>query len=178
MKKSIAFAMALCLAFSSASIVLAANPAEQEVDFMNYEFPEDAIILYQGVDGVIYQSKEKSAEISSADMLSDISAREMTYESTWIDKNQYKHGSFTIKPPHPWIWSTTNGTLKIQSEDPDVSVEIILTGGITDYFHKIIRPADGDVHVEFSSPAGEMAIVYSVLKASRNHGLRIMCWLW
>lgn len=172
MKKITALAMAICLAFSTALVTFAATPIEEDVDYMNYDFPEDAIVLYQGKDGVIYQSKEESSEVA---MPSSVS---MTYESTWIDAGKYTQGSFLIENPHPWIWSTTNGTLKIQSEDPSVSVNIIVTGGITTHFNGTISPSDGDVHIEFSSAASEMAIVYSVYKASRNHGLRVMCWLW
>lgn len=173
MKKFITFALALCLAFSATLVVFATTPTEEEIDFMNYDFPEDSIILYQGEDGVIYQSKEMSNV-----NLSYVNPLEMTYESVWIDKNKYTNGVFDVKNPHPWIWSTTNGTIKVQSEDPNVAVKLVVSAGVSIVFNKTIKPADGDVHIEFSNIANSISINYFVDKASREHGMRIMCWLW
>lgn len=173
MKKFIALALALCLAFSATLVAFAATPTKDEKDFMNYNFPEGSIILYQSEDGVIYQSKDKNAVNSST-----ITPREMTYESVWIDKNKYTQGVFYVENPHTWIWSTTNGTLKLQSEDSSVAVDLVVSAGVNTVFNNIIRPTDGDVHIEFSSTAGKIAINYFVYTASKNHGMRIMCWLW
>ena len=173
MKKLIAFVLALCLTFSATLVAFAATPTKDETDFMNYDFPKDAIILYQGQDGVIYQSKEKNSITADS-----VTPREMTYESVWIDKNKYAQGVFYIENPHPWIWSTTNGTLKLQSEDPSVAVDLVVSAGVTMVFKNTIRPADGDVHIEFSNIANKITINYFVNTVSRNHGMRIMCWLW
>ena len=52
MKKIFAFIMACCMALCVSGIAYAAEP-ENKTDYMNYDFPEDAIVLYQGEDGVV-----------------------------------------------------------------------------------------------------------------------------
>mgnify|MGYP004461899219 FL=1 len=163
MKKIFAFIMACCMALCVSGIAYAAEP-ENKTDYMNYDFPEDAIVLYQGEDGVVYQSKT--------------SARSMTYESKWIDAGKNELGTFSITNPHPNIFTRTNGTLKVESTYKDACVDIKLYAGGKLLFSKYVYQTDGEVHAEFNSISKDITIQYSTVKVSSQGGIRVMCWLW
>lgn len=159
MKRLFSILMTLCIIVTSSSYAKAS-----EIDYMNYPLPDDALVLYQNEDGIIYQSDE-------------ITPRSMNYNGVSIDKDKMKTGSFSIDNPHTII-NSTSGTFKIESGDSNVSAEMILYGGASLLADKTIKPADGDVHFSFKSNVKKLTVQYSVVKKSRTHGMRLNCWLW
>lgn len=157
------------------TMAFATEPIEEVnsdyVDYMNYDFPEDAVVLYQGEDGVIYQSKEQSDTTALASTYS------MVYESTWINAGKYQTGNFSIQNPHTII-NKTQGTFKIESEYSGATAQMVLHSGISLLANKTLKASDGEVHFEFQSHAKDLVITYYVQKISSNHGMRLMCWLW
>ena len=161
------------MAIIPTGVAFAAEPVEN-IDYMNYEFPDDAKILYQSENGVIYQSKEVDSTINEPEK----STRSMVYESAWIDAGVHRLDRFNITNPHASIFGKTNGTLKLESNYSKAQVQILLIGGITVLANETITPEDGDVHIEFKSAAKDLVLQYSVLRASNQGGIRVMCWLW
>lgn len=173
MKKIIAIAMALSMLLVMIPGASAAEASFEtsttEVNYMEYDFPDDAVVLYQGEDGVIYQSKEESNNIGST--------RAMVYESVWIDAGKHGSGTFSIENPHTLVLST-NGTFKIESEYDNARAQMILHDGIFTYANETFRACDGDIHIEFTSHTKDLVISYLVYDISNTEGMRLMCWLW
>lgn len=168
-KRSLAIVMAVCFGMALTTTVSVAE-AEQ-VNYMNYDFPDDAVVLYQGEDGVIYQSKEKSTANKNLSLYST------NYASVWIDAGKFETGSFGIENPHTII-NKTNGTFKIESNYSGATAQMILHDGIFTLANKTLSAADGDVHFEFNSHTRDLIITYYVNKVSKTDGMRLMCWLW
>ena len=53
-------------AAETTDVVSQNNTATETVDYTNYDFPDDAIVLYQGEDGVVYQSNSEKASVARA----------------------------------------------------------------------------------------------------------------
>lgn len=166
MKKIFAFVMACCMAICMVNTVAFAT-SEEKFDYTNYIFPEDAVILYQSENGVVYQSKESKS-----------SAKSLTYESKWIDAGKSELGTFSITNPHPNIFTRTNGTLKVESTYKDACVDIKLYANGKLLFSKYVYQTDGEVHAEFNSISETITIQYGTVKVSNTGGIRVMCWLW
>lgn len=90
MKRFFTLCITLCLCLIAISTASASEVASKETDYLNYDFPKDAIILYQDEDGVIYQSKEES----------DITPRSTEYNSAWVNAGVAKTDNFNITNPH------------------------------------------------------------------------------
>lgn len=156
------------------TVFAAENPISSvaaEVDYMNYDFPEDAVILYQGEDGVIYQSNEQTADDEG------IVPYSTEYANVWINAGEYKASYFTIKNPHTII-NTTQGTFKIESDYANATAQMVLTDGITTLANKTLKASDGDVRFSFKSNTTNLVVNYFVNKVSSQYGMRLMCWLW
>ena len=136
MKRLFSIVLSLVLTFSFTSTSFAAEtnsyaiPTDTDT-YMSYNLPNDAVVLYQSEDGIIYQSSVEDYQPST---------QSMNYNGVWIDKDKMKLGSFSIVNPHT-IVNKTNGTFKIESNDPNVSAEMILYGSGTLLADKIISPA-------------------------------------
>lgn len=173
MKRLFSIVLSLVFTFSFTSTSFAAETNSYAIptdtdNYMSYNLPNDAVVLYQSEDGIIYQSSVEDYQPST---------QSMNYNGVWIDKDKMKLGSFSIVNPHT-IVNKTNGTFKIESNDPNVSAEMILYGSGTLLADKIIKPADGDVHFSFKSNVKNLTVQYSVVKKSRTAGMRLNCWLW
>lgn len=179
-KRFMALITALCLCVLSTSTAFAAGNSnmyakdsteENSVDYLNYDFPDDAKIIYQGEDGVMYQTHE------SSDVISPQSARETQYNGAWVDKGKQATGNFSITNPHTLI-KTTEGTFKIASDYSKASAEMILLGGVSALADKTLSVADGDVRFSFKSNVKNLTVKYYVHNYSNVYGMRLMCWLW
>lgn len=173
MKRLLAIIMALCLCLLTPLTAFATElVAEQEtenIDFLNYDFPDDAVVLHQGEDGVIYQSREKSAELAST--------RAMTYNQVWIDAGKYDFGSFSVENPHTLLIKT-KGTLRIESNNTNAQVHITVSGNATLIFDDTLCVTDGDVFFESSNNAASYVVHYNVFSTNNTNGIRVNCWLY
>lgn len=162
------------LLFAVLMTCIATTPAfaaeTKEIDYMNYDFPEDAIVLYQGEDGVVYQSKMESAE--------EEGTRSTQYNYAWLNAGDHSPGSFGITNPHPSLITTTYGTFKIESNYSYAQARMTLMSNSSVLADKTVRVSDGDVHFSFKSLKTNLTVSYSILAYSNTHGMRLMCWLW
>lgn len=145
---------------------------KEEYDFRNYSFPEDAVVLYQGEDGVVYQSIQETKK-QEKNMLRGT----MKYNGVWIKAGDYTIGSFSIENPHT-IALTTKGTFKVESKNSQARAKFLLTDGIYTYANESVKASDGDVHFEFRSNVKNLIVTYYVEKTSNSSGMRLNCWLW
>ena len=101
------FLLFILLTFSFTSTSFAAEinsyaiPTDTDT-YMSYNLPNDAVVLYQSDDGIIYQSSVEDYQPST---------QSMNYNGVWIDKDKMKLGSFSIVNPHT-IVNKTNVHLK------------------------------------------------------------------
>lgn len=168
MKKIFALVMVvICFCMTMPASAFAAEVENDSIDYYNYDFPEDAVILYQGEDGVVYQSNEETS----------YSARSMQYESVWVDAGKSKTGSFNITNPHPY-GGNCEGTFKIESEYSSASGQMVLHNGVTLLANETLSASDGDVRFSFKTVGSELVITYYTGKISNTYGMRFMCWLW
>lgn len=110
--------------------------------------------------------------------VSTASTREMTYNQVWIDAGKVSYGSFSVKNPHTSIFTTTNGTLAINSNNPNALVHVVVNDGISVIYDGFIGPNDGEVLFSSSSNSYEYAINYYVYSTNKTNGIRINCWLY
>ena len=106
MKRFITAILTFCMLIMPITAFAKGN--DVTTDYMEYDFPEDAVVLYQNSDGVVYQTHEGE----------EISTYSTEYESVWINKGKYSSGNFPITNPHTII-NKTQGTFKIESEYKD-----------------------------------------------------------
>lgn len=154
-------------AAETTDVVSQNNTATETVDYTNYDFPDDAIVLYQGEDGVVYQSNSEKASV----------ARAMKYNGVWIGAGKYSTGNFHVENPHT-IVNKTSGTFKVESDYAQATAQFVLHDGIFTLANKTIKASDGDVHFEFQSHTKDLVVSYFVNKASKSAGMRLNCWLW
>lgn len=176
MKRFISFVLSLCMVMCITPISMATaaeipnDSAAKEIDYMNYDFPEDAVILYQSEDGVVYQSKERTTKASDGNMV-----------TRWIEAGGSKTGVMNIKNPHT-IVNTTNGWFSVSSEYGQSTVKFILTDGINAIVVKEVNAYDvavnGGVLFSFKSHVSNLAVQYFVTKSSPSYGIMIGCKLW
>lgn len=142
----------------------------EEIDYMNYEFPKDAVILYQGEDGVVYQSKEQTARASDGNMV-----------TKWIDAGGSTTGQMSIKNPHTLV-NTTNGYFMVNSEYGPTTVRFLLTDGVNAIVVRDVEAEsaaiNGATFFSFKSHTSNLVVQYFVLKSSRNYGMLLACKLW
>lgn len=106
------------------------------------------------------------------------STRTMTYNQVWIDAGEWANGSFGVENPHPFLFTTTNGTLTVESNNPDARVHIVVHDGIYVILDQTIGPGDGEVLFSSQSNSAEYVVSYFVYSTSRSEGIRINCWLY
>lgn len=166
-------AVAMCLGMMSMSAFAAevpetVNENSSETENLTADLPEDAIIWYQGEDGVVYQSKEqKNWDASVAAANSD----ELKYNSVWLTRNTTSNFSVDM----PAKLRTIYGTLRVESSSNEsyAYVSIIWTvGSISGY----ARPSDGDLYFKFYNAVDNVCVVdYNAMVSA---GTRINCWLY
>ena len=167
MKRIISLIMMVCLCALMSVAAFASGDESTKVDYLNYDFPEDAVILYQGKDGVVYQTHTASSQ----------SARSTEYGSVWVDAGKSKTGNFKMKNPHS-LGGTTEGTFKIESEYSKASGQMVIHNGMTLLASETLSAADGDVRFSFNTVGSDLVVTYYTGKISKSYGMRLMCWLW
>lgn len=154
---------------SAAEVKNLENESEK-INYLNYDFPDNAIVLYQSENGVVYQSKEELTP-------KIVSTKSTEYNYAWVDAGISKTGSFSITNPH-YLGGTTNGTFKIESNYSGASGQMVLHNGVTLLANKTLSASDGDVHFSFNTIGSNLVITYYTGKISNSYGMRFMCWLW
>lgn len=157
-------------AWAAEPVEAPSNFEEAEIDYMHYAFPSDAVILYQGEDGVIYQSNMEKQDAEG-------STRSTEYNNVWIDKGKHTYGTFSVKNPHTLIL-TTQGTLKVECDDSNASADFIAYAGLDIAYNGTIKASQGDVRFSFRSNADYLTIQYYTNTISNKYGMRLNCWLW
>lgn len=187
MKRFMAFLFAICISVMTvpASVADATsfggeNCVENgEIDYMSFNFPDDAVVLYQGEDGVIYQSASETAERASLEEASTLSDSPY-YNAIWLDKGDNSMGTFSIKNLYTLV-NTTNGVFKIESDYSDAEVGMLLRNsagtealvGLT-----TVRVKDGDISFSFKSHSSNLTVHYYPYKTSWVYAIRVLCRLW
>ena len=155
MKKLLALFMALCLcAVTQLAAFAAGSNTTQLVDT---QVPE--IISVNSEEGTA-------------------STREMTYNQAWIDAGKYVSGSFAVKNPHTFLGTKTNGTLKIESNNPNARVNVVVHDGINTIYNNTIGPGNGEVYFSSQSNSSEYVVTYFVYNTNKTDGIRVNCWLY
>ena len=106
------------------------------------------------------------------------SARAMTYNQVWIDAGKYSNGSFSVENPHTFLFTTTNGTIKIESNNPNAKVNVVVHDGINVILNKFLTPGDGEVYFSSESNSSEYVVSYFVNSTNKTDGIRVNCWLY
>ena len=88
MKRFMATLVALIMSFVAVTPAFASETGE--IDYLNYQFPDDAVVIYQSEDGVVYQSKGSPASVTGTSS--------MQYNGVWLNAGNNSMGSFSIKP--------------------------------------------------------------------------------
>lgn len=163
--------LALCMCFSMMSTTaFAATSDPIEKDYMNYDFPENAEIIYQSEDGVIYSTP--SEDISEE----QISTRTLTYNQVWVDAGQNDAGIFYVTNPYP---SGTEGfgRLRLESNASDVTMQVVVSAGLNVFVAQTTIKVGTDITFDFTSKNDEITVRYYTGKTSSSHGMRLNCWL-
>lgn len=173
MKRIFALLMALCLCCVTTVTAFAAEPVDADkVDYLNYEFPEDAVVLYQGEDGVMYMSEQKSAELATL-------ASDTTYGYVYFDPGHWNISKdFSIENPHSMPFTTTYGTFKIESDYSNAKVEMNISNNQTTYATYDVSIQNNDIHFEFQSITQNLTVRCYPKSTSNVYGIRAMCWLY
>lgn len=173
-RKIFTLMMALCLCFATMSMETLAAEIEnangtENVDYLNYTFPEGAEILYQGEDGVIYTI--------DSNMVSNASARDVKYNQVWLNAGKRTGGTFKVENPHR-LGGQGEGRLRLESEDDSVTMDVVVSnGGTSAYLGKTTVKVGTDVVFEFNSISANLVVNYYPNKVSISHGMRLNCWL-
>lgn len=171
-KRIFALMMVLCLSTVSTTVSFAAetglaDKTERE-NYMNYEFPEDAEILYQSEDGVVYLTNEPS-EIQPASNYQSGSKR--------VEGGKFEHGSFSITNPHTLI-KTTEGCFSLDSTYGDAAADMILTDGANVIFKKMpVKVTDRFVRFSFKSKVKDLKVLYTIQSSKTGCPIFLYCTL-
>lgn len=175
-KQIITIILSFCVCFGVfSSNVFAAemqhdNNALQTVDYLNYDFPDGAEVLYQAEDGVIYTIQSDYSETS-------VTQRAVEYNQIWIDAGKTKIGSFTVSNPHR-LGGNGDGRLRLESNDPNVKMSVTVSNGSTSlYLGTTTIGVGNDIVFNFNSISSKLVVHYSVVKYSYINGMRLNCWL-
>ena len=100
-KRVFTLIMVLCLCTISTNVFAAevSGTETNSVDYLNYDFPEGAEVLYQGEDGVIYTNpSDSNGEISET-----ATARAVEYNQVWIDAGRVVSSQFAVPIHIGWV---------------------------------------------------------------------------
>lgn len=164
-KRILSIALAVCCCIIGTTSVSAAEPKTT-----TFDLPDDAVILYQDEDAVLYQSKSES-EFDSTNVAN--SARTaVDYESVWVNNSEW--GSFTIYNSRS---GKTGVTWKVESPSSKSHAQIYMTTpqGLLFLDTRDVYEANGDVYFRTTGVKGTYTIHYI---ATTTVGMRIMCWMY
>ncbi len=156
--------LSLCLGISTSAFAT----SMQDSVFDEFDLPDDAVVLYQSPEIVLYQSVSESSTRKDSDSGVD-------YESVWLDKGEV--GKFTIYNTHSGKVGITIG-VEAASDASWAQVHIITPSGNTIYMNHAmpIRASDGEILAKMpSASTGTYTVRYT---ASTSEGMRIMCWMY
>lgn len=169
--------MVLCLCTISTNVFAAevSGTETNSVDYLNYDFPEGAEVLYQGEDGVIYTNpSDSNGEISET-----ATARAVEYNQVWIDAGRVVSSQFAVSNPHR-LGGNGFGRLRLESNDPSVKMNVSVSNGSTALYlalQTISVGSDKEITFDFNSLSANLIVHYSTNKISSQHGMRLNCWL-
>ena len=173
-KRIFALMMVLCLSTVSTTVSFATDtiPAVQseEEDYMNYDFPEDAVVLYQSEDGVVYQTKELNEARATSDF---------QFNQKRIEGGLYVSGDFTLTNPHTLI-KTTEGVLEMDSAYTNAKANVIVRPGTGTgiFLNKMpLKVSDGYVHFSFKSKVKTVVVDYTIIETKKGYPIFICCGL-
>ena len=165
----LAFLLTLCLCVTMTTTAFAAESKmatnDQPFNYLNYEFPEDAQILYQSEDAVIYTTNTDSQM-----------TRAVEHNQVWVDAGRVKTGSFTVTNPHPW-GGTGECRLRLESNASNVSMNISVYAGLTVFLASQHIDTSKDIVFAYNVLKSDFVIDYATDDISSQHGMRLNCWL-
>lgn len=182
MKRIFTFIMSciLCLGVLPTTVAFAAedtsaknnNETQQTTDYLNYDFPEGAEILYQGKDGVVYTI---DSNLSNDEQTLSASSRSVKHNQVWLDAKSWKSSSFSVDNPHPFAGNGT-GRLRLESNDSSVMMNVVVSGGAFTFCTADVRVGT-DVVFDYNYAGSSLTVHYYPKKVSNSHGMRLNCWL-
>ena len=163
--------MTLCMCFGMMSTsTFAAEPIETKSEnYLNYEFPEGSVVLYQGVDGVIYETE-------SANTVEKNSTRSVEYNQVWLNAGKWASSSFPVTNPHPFNGNGF-GRLRLESQDSTVRMQVTVSNGSNTLLGTTTIRVGTDVTFDFNTFGNEIIVHYSTSNVSNQYGMRLNCWL-
>lgn len=164
-------ALCLCLGTMTTNVFAAENISTseaKEVDYLNYDFPDGAEILYQGVDGVIY---------STASTNDFAVTRAVQHNQVWLNAGSWDIGTFNASNPHR-LGGKGFGRLRLESTDSSVQMQVMVSNGGTSTYQSLTTINVGtDITFDFNSISSELVVHYWPKKVSSQYGMRLNCWL-
>ena len=166
-KNIIATFMTVCMLAISIIPSVAVLAAEKTTDDSQTELPNDAVILYEDEDVVMYQSKEESIDTMA------INARsENNYGNAWVNKGG-SPGSFDVYNTHK---GKLGVTWKVEASSRSDYAQIYMTkGDLVILATRAVNPADGDVRFVIKNGLVGYYTVHYIPVVNSN-GMRVMCW--
>lgn len=167
-------AVAMCLGMMSMSALAAevpetANESSSEMDALIQSLPEDAVILYQDENAIMYQSKEESSSESGIMPLTD-----NNYGYAWIDKGA-PTGYFKVYNTHQVGSLGVTWKVETSSETDYATLWMDNPSGFPVLKAQDVYAGDGDVRfVVLAGTKGYYKVNYIPTKVTT--GMRIMCW--
>lgn len=167
-------AVAMCLGMMSMSAFAAevpetANESSSEMDALIQSLPEDAVILYQDENAIIYQSKEESSSESGIMPLTDDN-----YGYAWVDKGS-PTGSFYVYNTHQIGSLGITWKVETSSKTDYATLSMYNPSGLPVLKARDVYADDGDVKfVILAGTKGNYRVDYIPTKVTT--GMRIMCW--
>ena len=115
--------------------------------------------------------------IFSQEDVEALSTREMTYNQAWINAGKYANGSFGVKNPHTFLFTKTEGTVNIESDNPNAQVKIVVHDGTNIILNKTLRAGE-EARFDSQSNSSEYVVSYFVYSTNNSAGIRVNCWLY
>lgn len=173
-KRFIAFLMSVAMCIGILSITAFAtevpeNESNFKLDDVVQNLPDDAVILYQGVDGIIYQSKGQGNNLIHPQ---STNAGEMNYNSVWLTQDDVT-GNFYVKNTNRY--GTVYGTIRLESSSdrPKAWIRVACNTSVSGD----VRANAGDVYFCLTYASSENVTVHYEANDAR-FGLRINCWVY
>lgn len=176
-KRFVALLMAVAMCMTMMTMVAfaaeapeTANESSSEMDTLIQSLPEDAVILYQDENSIMYQSKEESSPSESGIMpLTDDN-----YGYAWINKGS-PTGYFNVYNTHQVGSLGVTWKVETSSASDYATLWMQNPSGITVLQARSVSAADGDVRfVILAGTKGNYRVNY--IPTQVTTGMRIMCW--
>lgn len=160
-----ALCMCICCFTTTAFAQESTHPLPELTEESIYDIPDDAVIIYQGDDGIVYQSKEKASTFSAR-------GGNLTYNDAYLTKNTFS--SFSVENPNSG--NTCYGTLRVESDSNSSYAAIYFYYGSNFHYGKIYK-SNGDLYFSFKASAANCTVQYSAYPENSSW-MRICCWLY